>query len=281
MNLEAGNNILLSQEHIAQSRESILLIEWLSNSLNYSIYNEKTNQVVCSAVSSVFFDLFDYNEQEFNSLISEQEVFQYSFKKTVALIDTPYFSLIPKIFYNKDKLEELLRFNIKLPSGNLAFKSKEISESQYFLVYAFPKNILKSLESSFLNIEYKPLIEVLIEQNLNNSQTTILHSHISPQSFMSVYVSNKKLVFANKFKYEAPEDLAYNILNIFQQLSLNNEKDTLILSGNISKENEFYELLYKYIRNIEFKKQPSKLNFEKEIESMPQHYFSHHYQMFL
>lgn len=281
MNLEAGSNILLSQEHIAQSRESILLIEWLTNSLNYSIYNEKSNQVVCSAVAPIFLDLFDYNEQEFNRLISEQEVFQYSFKKTIALIDTPYFTLIPTVFYNENKLEELLRFNVKLPSGNLAFKSVELTESQYFLVYAFPKNILKSLENSFLNIEYKPLIEVLIEQNLNNNSKTNFHCHISPQSFMGVYTSNQKLIFANRFNYEAPEDLVYNVLNIFQQLGLNNELDTLYLSGSISKESDFYKLLYKYIRNIQFKQQPSKLNFDKSIETMPHHYFTHHYQMFL
>lgn len=281
MNLEAGSNILLSQEHIAQSRESILLIEWLTNSLNYSIYNEKSNQVVCSAVAPIFLDLFDYNEQEFNRLISEQEVFQYSFKKTIALIDTPYFTLIPTVFYNENKLEELLRFNVKLPSGNLAFKSVELIESPYFLVYSLPKNILKSLENSFLNIEYKPLIEVLIEQNLNNNSKTNFHCHISPQSFMGVYTSNQKLIFANRFNYEAPEDLVYNVLNIFQQLGLNNELDTLYLSGSISKESDFYKLLYKYIRNIQFKQQPSKLNFDKSIETMPHHYFTHHYQMFL
>lgn len=272
---------MLSQEHIAQSRESILLIEWLTNSLNYSIYNEKSNQVVCSAVAPIFLDLFDYNEQEFNRLISEQEVFQYSFKKTIALIDTPYFTLIPTVFYNENKLEELLCFNVKLPSGNLAFKSVELTESQYFLVYAFPKNILKSLENSFLNIEYKPLIEVLIEQNLNNNSKTNFHCHISPQSFMGVYTSNQKLIFANRFNYEAPEDLVYNVLNIFQQLGLNNELDTLYLSGSISKESDFYKLLYKYIRNIQFKQHPSKLNFDKSIETMPHHYFTHHYQMFL
>lgn len=281
MNQEVGNNILLSQEHIAQSRESILLIEWLSNSLNFSIYNEKLNQVICSAVAPIFLDLYDYNEQAFNRLISEQEVFQYSFKKTIALIDTPYFTLIPKAFYDESKREELLRFNVKLPSGNLVFKSKEITGSKYFLVYAFPKNILNSLENSFLNIEYKPLIEVLIDQNLKSNEKYSFHCHISPQSFMGVYTSNQKLIFANRFNYEAPEDLVYNVLNIFQQLGLNNELDTLFLSGSISKESDFYTLMYKYIRNIQLKQQPSKLNFDKSIESMPHHYFTHHYQMFL
>jgi hypothetical protein len=148
------------------------------------------------------------------------------------------------------------------------------------LVYALPKNILKSLEKNFLNIEYKTLIEVLIMQNVKTEMSGF-HCHISPQSFMGVYVFNNQLMFANRFNYEAPEDLVYNVLNIFQQLGLNHELDTLYLSGCITKESEFYELLYKYIRNIQFINQPSKLNFDKDIEFRPHHYFTHHYQLFL
>lgn len=281
MNLEAGSKISISQQHIAQSRESFLLTEWLSNSLNYSIFNEKLNQVVGSAVSDVYLDLFDYNEQEFNRLIAEQDIFQYAYKKTIALIDTPYFTLIPKPFYNENKLETLLRFNVKLPSGKLVFKSCELLSSNYFLVYAFPQNLLKSLEKSFLNILFKPLIQVLIEQGLNFNKPSNFHCHINPNSFIAVLVSNNNLIFANRFNYEASEDLIYNILNIFQQQNLNNELDTLTLSGSISKDSELYTLLYKYIRNIEFIQKTSKLNFDENLEFTPSHYFSHHYQMFL
>lgn len=281
MSQEVGNKITLSQNHIAQSRESVLLIEWLSNSFNFSIYNEKTNQVVCSAVSNVYFDLFDYNEQEFNRLIADEEVFQYSFKKTIALIDTSFFTLVPKTFHDRNKLEELLRFNVKIPSGNVVYKSEEILNSQYFLVYALPKNILKSLEKNFLNIQFKPLIEVLINQSCSSDEGSSLKCHVSPHSFIVVYTKDNQLIFANKFNYEAPEDLVYNVLNIYQQLGLSNELDALHLSGSIPKESDFFELLYKYIRNIKFVAQSAKLNFEKDLEQMPSHYFSHHHQLFL
>ena len=55
----------------------------------------------------------------------------------------------------------------------------------------------------------------------------------------------------NNFKCNSTEDYLYYILFTFSQLNLNAEKIHVACTGEISLSSRKYELLYKYIRNIE------------------------------
>ena len=70
--------------------------------------------------------------------------------------------------------------------------------------------------------------------------------------FEIVVLQNQKLLFFNSFDYKTPEDFLYYLLFTAEQLNMNPENFQLELLGTITQEDDFYQLAYKYIRNIDF-----------------------------
>jgi hypothetical protein len=269
-----GNSIGLS---IEQAREGILLVEWSAHSLSFSVFSPKSNTVLYSGVSETYFDLFDYNEQEFGRLISEEQVFQYSFSKTIFLINSHYYTLIPSELLDENHMDSILALNVKLPSGNLLVEKVELDKSPYTLVYALPKTLFKTIQNNFINFEVITAFPSVIKV----AESSVLHAHVSEESVTILYQKEGELTFLNTFKYDAPEDLVYNILNVYQQLGLHHEKDMLNLTGSIARNSEYFELLYKYIKDINFPERSVKLNYSEAVQAMPSHYFVHHYSNFI
>jgi hypothetical protein len=70
--------------------------------------------------------------------------------------------------------------------------------------------------------------------------------------FDMVVIHDRKLRFHNSFAYSTAEDFIYFVLFVFEQLKLLPEKVLVTLSGEILKNSAIYEIMYKYIRNLDF-----------------------------
>jgi hypothetical protein len=90
---------------------------------------------------------------------------------------------------------------------------------------------------------------------------------------MQVMITEKqKLLFYNSFSYATPEDFLYYLLYTYQQLKLDTETVPVNMLGEIVKESVLYELIYKYIRNINFMKRPAELQVQNTF-NMPGHFY--------
>ena len=65
-----------------------------------------------------------------------------------------------------------------------------------------------------------------------------------------IYFVKNKLVFYNRFDFNTKEDLIYYLLFIIDQLKLNPEETPVVITGDISKDDDNYMIIYKYIRNV-------------------------------
>ena len=65
-------------------------------------------------------------------------------------------------------------------------------------------------------------------------------------------LKNKKLEFFNSFNFKTKEDFIYYVLFTSEQLQLNPEEFVLTFLGGVEKESELYDIVFKYVRNIEF-----------------------------
>lgn len=269
MSREAGNKINLQS---GQTRDNLLLIEWFQHSLSYTVFSSKTNTVLLSGVSDTYFDLFDNTEQEFSRLISNEPIFGYSFGQYVHLVNSLYYTLVPSPYFDAEKPEQILNFNIKLPSGNFVYESVFISKFNAYLVYAYPKNLQKALEKSFVNSKIDFFATKYIP-----SIGEGLHCHASQDNVLLSFVYEEKLLFFNSFSFNSAEDFVYSVLNVYQQLGLSAHKQTLHLSGSIPIDSACYELLYKYVQNIQFQPLPVRINYSDDVKAMPEHYFFNHY----
>ena len=82
-------------------------------------------------------------------------------------------------------------------------------------------------------------------------------------------LDNTKLIFFNIFNYQTAHDCVYYILFICEQLELNPEHLSVELMGEIKKDSELYNLIYTYIRYVNFAKRS--VNLSPNIDSLLEH----------
>jgi len=95
------------------------------------------------------------------------------------------------------------------------------------------------------------LVSRLLDASKNNDNKKMI-VHFNPGHFEIIVIQNQKLLLFNSFEYKTPEDFIYYLLFTAEQLNMNPESFTLELLGAISKEDDFYKIAFKYIRNVSF-----------------------------
>ena len=178
-------------------------------------------------------------------------------------------TLVPDLLYKEEENEQILSFNTKISGKVLA---DSINEQQAHLIYSVSDNILNIVNNFFPKAKQKSQESMLIKQyskSKKNTQKAFIY--FNNKHIIVTVFNNNKLIFNNSFNFNTKEDLLYYVLYSFEQLNISTEDiDTEIL-GDIQKNDEYFNLLYDYIRNLSLAKRPSQLNFPKEFEGLPEH----------
>jgi hypothetical protein len=82
-----------------------------------------------------------------------------------------------------------------------------------------------------------------------------------------------QLIYCNAFHFMTPEDIAYYLIFVFEQLNLNPEEVGLTLLGNIDRYSPVYDLLFRYIRNIEFAGRNESFGYSYLFNEIPDHFY--------
>jgi len=97
--------------------------------------------------------------------------------------------------------------------------------------------------------------------------------YVRENDFDLLIFDGKQLNYYNAFHFMIPADLIYYVIFVMEQLNLNPEETELVLMGNIDKDSEVYDLLYRYIRNIEFVKRNPAFKYSYVFNDIPAHHF--------
>ena len=103
---------------------------------------------------------------------------------------------------------------------------------------------------SFIYKHYSSIILEKVKLNENNTATPSLYLNINVNHMELIYFVKNKLVFYNRFDFNTKEDLIYYLLFSIDQLKLNPEEIPVVITGDISKDDDNYMIIYKYIRNV-------------------------------
>ena len=163
-------------------------------------------------------------------------------------------ALVPKPFFNKENLSDYLQYNFKVLENDY-ITYDEFSTDEMVNVYIPFVHINNYLFDKFGSFEYKHSASVLTELLLatyKNEDKIHFFVHVESESFQLIVLKNKKLEFFNNFNFKTKEDFIYYILFTSEQLKLNPEEFILTFLGEIEKESELYDIVFKYVRNIEF-----------------------------
>lgn len=225
-------------------------------------------------------------EDNFGIQLSPEQVLdkiKYSFDHHLALkenfqsVEVIYlnnlYTHVPKPLFDADQIKEYLKYNIKvLENDFIAYD--ELEQHDIITVYIPYANINNFFFDSFGAFTYKHastiLTNSLLSQEKHNENVSVF-VNMNHKFFDIVVINKGKLVLANTHFYETKEDFLYYLLFTTEQLNLNPEDFQLVFLGDISTQSDYYDIAYKYIRNIHFGKRNKDLGLPKELEHIAPH----------
>jgi len=183
-------------------------------------------------------------------------------------------TLVPMPLFDKNNAALYLEFNHVFQKDNrIAFDN--IKHTDAVNVYGLPKLLVEKVKTTWPNIVIKHSATSLIE-NLsvlvkNKSDNNTLFIDVSVSSFDLLYFKDNKLHFYNQFSFHTKTDFVYFLLSAIEQLELNPESVNLMLLGKIDKSDEIYEIVYRYVRHIEFVKRNDNYSYSYVLDELKQH----------
>jgi len=231
---------------------------------------------ILDKVNSIFYALYDYNFKEVNnspqklisnitSIYNNQELLQHKYKSVSVTHVNNLYTLVPKPLFNEDKLQDYVSYNNKVyPQDFLVFD--EIKNQDIITVFIPYVNINNYLLDKFGGFEYRHNATVLIESLMSIYKYSLVphvFAHIDNDHFELIVIANKKLQLYNTFEFSTKEDFIYYVLFTTEQLKLNLEKIEFVMLGNVEKNDELYNIAYKYIRNVSLLENRSKYAFNE------------------
>jgi hypothetical protein len=203
---------------------------------------------------------------EIEKAFAENELLKSPVFELLVIYQNTFYSIVPAALFKEDEAEQFLKLNSRVfTSDFVAFDTLENFE--LVNVYVPLANINNYFFEHYGEFSFFHFTTTFIEKVLQNEKTgnaKKMHAHLHGHQVDVIVTSGKKLLLCNSFNYSTPEDLTYYILFVAEQLELNPEVFELELSGTISEEDSFFELLYTYIRHVKLEThQASTLRIEK------------------
>lgn len=259
------------------SKNYSLSIQLSLDGFSFSFLNTDSNKYLAFE-SYAIKGIEDYEElaKELGDLLDQLDVIKRRFNRINILFEGSKSSLVPQALFDKNALSDYFKFSHKL-NYDEDVRFDKLSNLQAYNVYALPKPILELIKARFINYNIQHSISSLIEALLikfkNQEISDRVYVNVRSSYIDILFIQNSKLLFCNSFKYKTSEDFGYFLLNALEQLLLNPETIDLYLMGEIDKGSQHYELLYKYIRNIEFMERNDFFTYSYALDELPSHYF--------
>ena len=221
--------------------------------LSFCVFDTLNNVIL--SLQEVQFDTFHKAtkiEELFADAFRDNPELKDSYDEILVIHNNNLSTFVPEPLFDENFLGSYLQYNTKVFETDF-FAFDEIPNYQMNAVYIPYVNINNFFIDQFGSFDYKHansiLVTKLLDVSKNNDDKKMI-VNFNPGHFEIIVVQNQKLHLFNSFDYQTPEDFLYYLLFTAEQLNMNPENFKLELLGTIAEEDDFYQLAYKYIRNI-------------------------------
>ena len=212
----------------------------------------------------------------FDLILNEQPWFAFPYMDFYCLVQNSFNTLIPLPLFNKQHKNLYLGFNHPFQEDHRIVYD-ELKNTGSANVYYLPNPLAEKVKEFWPNARIAHYSTALIESLTVNFKNKLgqkeLFLDVHEESFDLVYFKENRLFYANNFLYHTKEDFAYFLLSAMEQLSLNPEEVELHLMGNIDKPDETYQLIYQYIRQIDFITENKNFHYSYLMDDVRRHRF--------
>lgn len=267
--METGQKTFQTNNNIDKILNNTLSIQASLNGLSFCILNSESNSISYS--NTVVFDkMLNPNEvlDKLKHEINTVEALRQSFDTVNLIHENELSTLVPKPIFNEDYLADYLKFNSKILSNDY-ITHDDLLQGDIVNVYVPYVNLNNFVFDTYGVFEFNHYSTILLNSVFaihKKKNEPTMYVNVAKKHFEIIILEANKLKLYNTFEYHTKEDFIYYILFTSEQLQLNPEDFQLVLIGNISKNDDLYNIAYTYIRHINIYK--SKFNYKLEIENL-------------
>ena len=238
--IEKTSNIKLSI-HISLNGLSFCIIDVISNEIDflrtYSLSKNTTPKELLKTLKKGFKE-----NNELSNSFSSVKIIHYNNLSTV----------VPEPLFDKNNALSYLKFNSKILQNDYAAYDEIFNNEcvNVYIPYVNINNYIFKMFDSFVYNHYSSIILEKVKLNEKNTITPSLYLNINSNHMELIYFVKNKLIFYNRFDFSTKEDIIYYLLFTIDQLKLNPEEIPLVITGNISEDDDNYKIIYEYIRNV-------------------------------
>jgi hypothetical protein len=241
--------MVVTSNDITHKNYKKLSIQVSLSGLSFCVFDTITNKIVVH--NSIVFKQNEVIESQLWNVFIQNTILSNTYDEILVLHDNTINTFVPKPLFDADNIASYLQYNVKVFETDY-FVVDELNTYEINNIYVPFVNINNFLLDQFESFTYKNTNSILVQKILDKSKNIDAKQvfvHVQENHFEIIVVKNQELLLFNSFEYKTSEDFIYYILFTFEQLQLNPELITLFLFGTISKEDSFYKIAYKFIRN--------------------------------
>jgi len=187
--------------------------------------------------------------------ISEIPLLQKRFGSVKVIWEGSRSTMVPEPLFMEKKQAEILAFNTRLDKEDKVF-SDFLPGTHAYNIYSIPEKSDQVIRKLLHTEKILHLSGVLAESILHSYKGQLTRQkvflNVRDTRFDIIIMDQHKLQFANMFEFRQPEDLVYFTLFVMEQTGLSTETTDVILMGKVMPKSALYNLIFKYLRKVEF-----------------------------
>ena len=226
------DNLSLNQAH---SYDLLLQIE--ANSFHYAITFNK--QLLAWAENCPL--------QELNTPETLRDILTANYKQTIVGLSSTGFTLVPRGLFDQEHITDFARL---LDVNNHEVVYTQPIDSQNMIIYKVDTslhNAICNIHAERINHKAKGWIKAIAATRPADSN---LYLNIANGKVQILHFSNYNIRFYNHFNFNNHEELAYYTAFAAQELSLNPQELTLILSGEVNRTDKYFTYLSEFFGQV-------------------------------
>lgn len=221
------------------------------NMIKYAVIDKGREQVKALVAASL--KAGDSEITEADDFLTDNKLGSLHFRKVKISVETTKFTFIPNELYaEQDKLNYSRFIGPQQETDVIQNDIKKLKLKNISAVDSALQDLLKShFRQPQLLSQADPFITGTRMLYANRTET-VIYLNISLPTFEAAVIKEGRLLFYNLFGCSTPDEFNYFILLMLEQLNLDPAESEIIIAGDISRGDEYYQRLEKYFSNIVF-----------------------------
>lgn len=185
-------------------------------------------------------------------------------------------TLVPSALFDAAEKKQYLRFTFAESQEEQIF-SDHLVPLDAHLIYSIPDHVFDPMRQHFHNVKIVHFSSVLIGSIWHNYKNRInlnhIFLHVRHRAVDIMIFDGRQMRYFNSFPQLNPEDIVYYLVFVLEQLNFNPESLPLVLLGDVETSSSLFDLLFRYVRHIEFGRRNDSFKYSHCFNQVAPHSF--------